>query len=105
MFKYNNGYFRNIQNGKVFTVKDRKDIEAQPVHVENRIGGRHPAQIWKVIYSKDVTYDKTGETDNQFGFKVNTPFLFRSRLPMQRVMECYGASYTSQKVYYKNRKA
>jgi hypothetical protein len=50
-------------------------------------------------------YDKTGETDNQFGFKVNTPFLLRSRLPMQRVMECYGASYTSQKSYYKNRKA
>jgi hypothetical protein len=105
MFKFKDGYFTNIRNNKVFTVKDRKDIEAQPVHVENRYGGRNAAQIWKVVYTKDVTYDKTGETDNQFGFKVNTPFLFRSRLPMQRVMECYGASYTSQKSYYKNRKA
>jgi hypothetical protein len=108
MFKYNNGYFTNIQDGRVFTVKDRKDIEAQPVHVEKRYGGRNAAQIWKVVYTNamgDEAYDKTGETDNQFGFKVNTPFLMRSRLPMQRVMECYGASYTSQKVYYKNRKA
>jgi hypothetical protein len=53
----------------------------------------------------DEAYDKTGEIDNQFGLKANTPFLLRSRLPMQRVMECYGASYTSQKSYYKNRKA
>jgi hypothetical protein len=43
MFKYNNGYFTNIQDGRVFTVKDRKDIEANPVHVEKRYGGRNSA--------------------------------------------------------------
>jgi hypothetical protein len=43
MFKYNDGYFTNIQNNKVFTVKDRKDEEGQAVHVENRYGGREPA--------------------------------------------------------------
>jgi hypothetical protein len=43
MFKYKSGYIENYKNQKVFTVKDRKDVEAQPVHVENRIGGRHPS--------------------------------------------------------------
>jgi hypothetical protein len=43
MWKYNNGYFTNFKDGRVFTVKDRKDEEAQPVHVENRLGGRNSA--------------------------------------------------------------
>jgi hypothetical protein len=43
MFKYNNGYFTNIQNGKVITVSGGKDEEAQPVWVWNRYKGRNPA--------------------------------------------------------------
>jgi hypothetical protein len=43
MFKYSGGYFTNIQNRKVITVKDRKDEEAQPVWAVTRYGGRNPA--------------------------------------------------------------
>jgi hypothetical protein len=38
MFKYKGGYFVNNKNNKVFSVKDKKDEEAQPVNVENRRG-------------------------------------------------------------------
>jgi hypothetical protein len=36
---------------------------------------------------------------------VNEIFLFRSKLPMQRVAECVGANNVVLKKYYKNRKA
>jgi hypothetical protein len=107
MFKYKRGYIFNIQNNKVFTVKDKKDVEAQPVWVVNRYGGRNSAQIWRVVYTHqmgDDDYQKKGR-DSTFGFVVNEPFYFRSRLPMQRVAECVGASNVALKKYYKNRKA
>jgi hypothetical protein len=40
-----------------------------------------------------------------FGFRANTPFYFRSKLPMQRVAECVGASNVALKKWAKNRKA
>jgi hypothetical protein len=42
MFKYKNGYFTNIQNGKVITVSGGKDVEGNPVWVWKRYSGRHP---------------------------------------------------------------
>jgi hypothetical protein len=36
---------------------------------------------------------------------VDTPFYFRSRLPMQRVAECVGANNIVLKKWAKNRKA
>jgi hypothetical protein len=108
MWKYNGRYFTNIQNGKVFTVKDRKDIEGQPVHAENRIGGNNSAQIWRVVYTNamgDEAYTKKGKRSKGFGFLVDEPFYFRSRLPMQRVAECVGANNIVLKKWAKNRKA
>jgi hypothetical protein len=43
MWRYRRGYFTNVKNGKVFTIKDRSDKEAQPVIVENKYVGRHPS--------------------------------------------------------------
>jgi len=40
MFKYSNGYFTNIKNKKVISVKDRADKEAQPVWASNRLNGK-----------------------------------------------------------------
>jgi hypothetical protein len=110
MFKYKSGYFTNIRSKKVISVKDRKDDEAQPVWVSNRIGGRHghPSQKWKIVYTDqmgDEAYDKKGEMNAEFGFRVDEVFFFRSHLPMQRVAECAGASNVTLKKWYKNRRA
>jgi hypothetical protein len=43
--------------------------------------------------------------NNDFGFYPNRPFYFRSRLPMQRVMECIGANNLTLKRWRKNVKA
>jgi hypothetical protein len=50
MFKYKNGYFTNIRNGKKITVSGGKDEEAQPIWVWNAYKGRHPSQIWRIAY-------------------------------------------------------
>jgi hypothetical protein len=110
MFKFQSGYFVNIRNKKVISVKDKKDDEAQPVHVENRFGGRHghSSQRWNVVYTDamgDQAYDKKGELNAEFGFRVDETFFLRSQLPMQRVAECVGASNVALKKWYKNRRA
>jgi hypothetical protein len=53
----------------------------------------------------DEAYDKKGEMNSEFGFKVDEVFFLRSRLPMQRVAECAGASNITLKKWYKNRRA
>jgi hypothetical protein len=108
MFKYDGRYFTNIKNGKKITVSGGKDAEAQPVWVWNKYNGNHPAQIWKVVYTHkmgDEAYIKKGKKDKYTGFIVDEPFYFRSKLPMQRVVECVGASNAVLKKWYKNRKA
>jgi hypothetical protein len=64
MFKYKGGYFTNINNQKVLSVKDRKDAEAQPVWASNRIGGNHASQRWRVVYTNKMkghdAYTKKG---------------------------------------------
>jgi len=39
----------------------------------------------------------------EYGFMINTPFYFRSRLPMRRVVECHGASRLVLRKWVKNR--
>jgi len=43
--------------------------------------------------------------NKDFGFRVNEEFYLRSKLPMQRVIECVGANNAVLKKWYKNRKA
>jgi hypothetical protein len=108
MFKYQHRYFTNIKNGKVISIKDRKDVEAQPIWASARIGGNHPSQRWKVVYTHQMgneAYRKKGQQSKGFGFIVDETFYLRSTLPMQRVAECVGASNVSIKKWYKNRRA
>jgi hypothetical protein len=110
MFKYNNGYFTNIKNKKVISVKDRADKEGQPVWAINRMGGRQPSQRWRIVYADKLVgadaYTKKGKMSKKgFGFLALEPFYFRSRLPMQRVAECVGANNIVLKKWAKNRKA
>jgi hypothetical protein len=44
----------------------------------------------------DEAYQTKG-VDKDFGFEVNQEFYFRSKMPMQRVMECVGANNVVQK--------
>jgi hypothetical protein len=53
----------------------------------------------------DEAYQKKGDMDTETGFIVDEPFYFRSKLPMQRVTECVGASNITLKKWAKNRKA
>jgi hypothetical protein len=97
MFKYKHGYFTNIKNQKVISVKDRKDVEAQPVWAINRLNGNQQSQRWRIAYTNKLTgidtYTKKGSMSKRgFGFLALEPFYLRSRLPMQRVAECVGAS-------------
>jgi hypothetical protein len=110
MFKYKHGYFINIKNQKVISVKDRKDQEAQPVWASNRMGGKQPSQRWRIAYTNKLTgidtYTKKGSMSKRgFGFLALEPFYLRSRLPMQRVAECVGASNVALKKWANGRKA
>jgi hypothetical protein len=112
MFKFKSGYFTNIKNGKVVSIKDRKDEEGNAVWASVRIGGRHghPSQRWRISYLhlKDArdTYTKKGSMSKRgFGFLANEPFYLRSKLPMQRVAECVGANNIVLKKWALNRKA
>jgi hypothetical protein len=43
--------------------------------------------------------------NKDFNFRVNEEFYLRSKLPMQRVIECVGASNATIKKWVNNRKA
>jgi hypothetical protein len=53
----------------------------------------------------DEAYEKKGQRDSDHNFLALEPFYFRSKLPMQRVVECVGANNAVLKKWYKNRKA
>jgi hypothetical protein len=77
------------------------------VEAKDRFRGRNASQLWTVSYlhkTKGSEFRKKG-VDSTTGFRVNELFLFRSRLPMQRVAECVGASNIALKKWTKNRKA
>jgi hypothetical protein len=96
-------------NEKVISVKGNKDEEANPVVVINRLGGRNPSQLWRIVYTDKLTgkdaYTKKGKLDTDFGLIADETFYLRSKLPMQRVAECVGASNIALKKWAKNRKA
>jgi hypothetical protein len=48
---------------------------------------------------------QTKGTDAQFGFRIGETFYFRSKMPMQRVMEAVGANNIVLRSWVKNRVA
>jgi hypothetical protein len=40
--------------------------------------------------------------NKEFGFHINRPFYIQSRMPMQRIAECIGASNVTLKNWRKN---
>jgi hypothetical protein len=90
-------------DNRVLDVYQGRDTEAQKVVVSKRHGRRQ--QKWKVVYADTVKGAQSKGLVGGFGFYANRPFYLRSRLPMQRVMECVGANNIVLKRWVKNRKA
>ena len=87
-------------DNRVLDVSGGKDAEHQPVIVYKRHGKRN--QKWKVQYLDEAAKGQKEGLVGDFGFYANRPFYFRSRLPMQRVMECIGANNITLKRWRKN---
>jgi hypothetical protein len=91
IWKMEGAYITNIKDRRVVEVKGSKDEEGAAVGVWGKNGGRN--QQWKLLYLKDVKEDTTKFNR---GFKVDEPFYFFSRMPLNRVIG--GTSY----VYLQN---
>jgi hypothetical protein len=72
------------------------------VIVYKRHGGAN--QRWKIVYIDEMEKEATKGLNENFGFHVNRPFYLRSRLPMQRVAQCHGASTFRINRWKKNNK-
>jgi len=102
LFKYEGEHFINWTNGLALDVTSGKDKEGQAVIVYKKHNGAN--QKWQVIYlDKAKPVPKTG-LNEEFGFHINRPFYFVSRLPMKRVIEAYGNSNLAIRRYRKNQK-
>jgi hypothetical protein len=102
IFKYDGTYFTNFHtHNRVMDVQGGKDLEAQLIEVHKKKGTA--AQKWKIIYIDEIKqpYQEKGAFNKYFGFIVNEPFYLRSRLPMGRVMEGYGARNVLLRAYKK----
>jgi hypothetical protein len=73
-------------DNRVLDVYQGKDSEHQRVIVSKRHGRRQ--QKWRVVYVDQKGKGQTSGLVGNFGIHANRPFYLRSRLPMQRVMEC-----------------
>jgi hypothetical protein len=74
----------------VFDVSANKDREGQNVHIWKRHGGAN--QRWRVVYADEESKEKVKGKNSTYGFYINRPFYFRSRLPMKRVAECVSTN-------------
>jgi hypothetical protein len=60
-------------------------------------------QRWRIAYVHKHTKERTSGFDKEYGFYINRPFYFRSRLPMWRVAENVS-NYLRLKRYVQGRK-
>jgi len=100
LFGYEGGFFSNMWDNRVLDVYQGKDTEHQKVVVHKRHGRKN--QKWQVRYIDSVVKVKSKGIVGDFGLHANRPFYIRSRLPMQRVMECIGANNLVLKRWRKN---
>jgi hypothetical protein len=86
----------------VLDVHGGADQEGRPVIVWPQHNG--PNQKWKVVYLDEAEKTQEKGLEEEFGFHINRPFYFSSRLPMKRVAECVGASDVRLRRYISGRK-
>jgi len=87
----------------VLDVSGGRDEEARNVQAWKKNGSS--AQKWSIIYADDEKPKvRTKGTNKMFGFDINRPFYLRSKMPMQRVVECWGANNIILPDYVKGRR-
>jgi hypothetical protein len=103
LFKFNSedGTFENVKNNKVLDVAGGKDAEATNVQVWKKNGSK--AQKWKLTYTTDLKIQKKG-LNKEFGLEIERPFYIVSKMWLERVVECVGASNLVLKTLRKNNK-
>jgi hypothetical protein len=69
-------------------VTNSKDEEGREVIVSSCT--KQINQKWSVLYLDKAKAVQSKGLNKNFGFHINRPFYIRSRLPMQRVIECNG---------------
>lgn len=91
LFKWDaaSGSFTNVKNKKVLDVAGGRDAEATNVQVWKKNGS--PAQKWKLVYTTDLKIQTKG-LNKEFGLEIERPFFIVSKMWMNRVVECVGAS-------------
>jgi hypothetical protein len=62
-------------------------------------------QRWRIVYADKAKKIGVKTYNKRFGFHGSRPFIVRSRMPMQRVVECVSNAYIRLKKFYRNRKA
>jgi hypothetical protein len=74
-------------NKKVLDVYQKKDVEGQKCIVYRRHNGWN--QRWRIMYldAKNYQKERSSGFDKGYGFYINRPFFFRSRMPMRRIIE------------------
>lgn len=107
LFKFDGKHFTNVDNYgnnmRALDIPNSKDEEAMFLKVAKPT--QKTNQRWKVIYVDEAEKIATKGMNELFGFDVNRPFYLRSRLPMQRVVQCHGATHVRLNRWVKNNKA
>jgi hypothetical protein len=101
MFKYVDGGFENIQDGRRLDVQGGRDQEGNNVQVYKKNGT--PAQKWKIVYQDEAEKTRTKGMNKDFGFEINRPFYLVSKMIMKRVMTCHGAHHVRLNTAHPNR--
>jgi hypothetical protein len=94
--------FTNVKNGKVVDVQGGRDEEGRAVQVYKKNGSA--AQKWTIIYEDKKGRTKTRGMNEKANIEINRPFYLRSRMPMQRVVECWGANNIILSDFIKDRR-
>jgi hypothetical protein len=74
--------------GKVVDIAGNKIVEGKKVSVYKKTGAAN--QKWKLVYVKDAPAIRAKGYNKVYGFYINRPFYFMSKLPMERVLDVTG---------------
>jgi hypothetical protein len=91
----------SIEKRRCLEVKSSKDEEGAPVGVAKQVNEAN--QRWKVIYQEDQKKEADKGFNEEFGFSINRPFYFKSRMMFHRVIDQHSNSWNYLRRYVKNR--
>jgi hypothetical protein len=90
------------RGGNVLEVLEGKDEEGHGCGAGANRKAKH--QEWQIRYLDEADKIATKGLNKDFGFHINRPFYIISKLPFERVVECYGANNVWMKRWRANYK-